>query len=324
MTRTFPRVIAAISLGLLAACGGSSGGTPLSGPSDAASTPPSAAASAPASAEAASPAIDSITVGSANFPENVLLAEIYAGALEAKGVKVTKKLNIGSREVYIPALKDGSIDLLPEYTGTLLSYFDKGTSTATSPDDVYKALVAALPPGISALKPSEAEDKDTLAVTKKTAATRKLTSISDLTPIAGQLKIGAGPEFKSRQTGLLGLKRVYGLTFKEFKPMDPGGVLTIKGLSDGTVDVANIFSTDSSIKTKGFVVLADPKNLFLAENVVPVINAKKLSPTVTDALNAVSAKLNTANLTDLVSKVQVDKQDPVKVAAAFLKSSGLA
>lgn len=312
MTGKHPRAIAvaAVAVGLLqlAACGGSSGG-PLSAPS---SGPPASGSAA-----------GSLTIGSANFPENVLLAEMYAATLEAKGVQVTKKLNIGSREVYIPALRDGSIDLLPEYNGTLLSYFDKST-TATSSDAVYTALKSALPQGLTLLAQSAAEDKDTLAVTKETAAKYNLKAIPDLAPVANQLSIGAGPEFRNRQTGLLGLERVYGLTFKEFKPLDPGGVLTIKALSDGSVAVANIFSTDSSIKTKGFVVLDDPKNLFLAENIVPVINATKVTPTITSALDALSAKLTTANLTDLVSKVQVDKQDPAKVAAEFVKANGLA
>jgi osmoprotectant transport system substrate-binding protein len=307
-------VTAAASVLALTACGSSS--SPLAGGSSAAT---SAAGGSSSAASAGS-----ITVGSANFPENVLLAEIYAGALKAKGVNVTEKLNIGSREVYIPALKDGSIDLIPEYNGTLLSYFDKGSSTASSPDAVYAALKAALPQGLTLLTQSTAEDKDTIAVTKATAAKYHLTSIADLAPVAGQLSVGAGPEFKSRQTGLVGLKSVYNVVFKTFKPLDSGGVLTVRALSDGTVDAANIFSTDSSIKTKGFVVLTDPKNLFLAENVVPVLTASKATPTVTAALNAVSAKLTTAILTDLVSKVQVDKQDSVKVAAGFLSANGLA
>jgi len=311
--RVAATVATATGLLLLAACGStsSSSGDPLS-----------AGSSGPSAAGAGAGA-GSITVGSADFSENVLLADMYAGALEAKGVKVNKKLNIGAREVYLPALKDGSIDLIPEYTGTLLSYFDKGSSAATSSDAVYSALKAALPQGLSMLAMSPAQDKDTLAVTKKTAAKYKLSAIPDLASVAGQLTIGAGPAYRTRHTGLAGLKSVYGLTFKEFKPLDNGGVLTIKSLADGTVDVANVFSTDSSFKTRGFVPLADPKDLFLAENIVPVINAQKVTPTVTSALNALSAKLTTENLTDLVSKVQIDKEDPAKVASEFLKANGL-
>ncbi len=285
----------------LSACGGSDALTPAATPSSA----------APA---------DTIVVGSANFPENVLLAQMYASALTAKGVKVSTKLNIGSRETYIPALQDGSIDLLPEYNGALLSYFSK-TPKATDPQGVYDELKAALPKDLALLEQSAAEDKDTLTVTKETAAKYSLTSIADLTGKSANLVMGAGPEFKSRRAGLVGLKDVYGLTFKQFKPLDVGGPLTISALKGGQIDVANIFSTDSAIVTNGFVTLADPKNLFLAQNIVPVVTATKVSPTVTSALNALSAKLTTEVLTAELKKVQVDKQDPATVADAWVKAN---
>jgi len=285
----------------LSACGGSDALTPQ------------------ATSSSAAPA-DTIVVGSANFPENVLLAQMYASALTAKGVKVSTKLNIGSRETYIPALQDGSIDLLPEYNGALLSYFSK-TPKATDPQGVYDELKAALPKDLSLLEQSAAEDKDTLTVTKETAAKYSLTSIADLTGKSANLVMGAGPEFKSRRAGLVGLKDVYGLTFKQFKPLDVGGPLTISALKGGQIDVANIFSTDSAIVTNGFVTLADPKNLFLAQNIVPVVTAKKVSPTVTSTLNALSAKLTTEVLTAELKKVQVDKQDPATVADAWVKAN---
>jgi osmoprotectant transport system substrate-binding protein len=170
----------------LAACGSSSGGSPLG------STGGSKAPS------------DTITVGSANFPENALLADIYADALSAKGVKVTKKLNIGSRETYIPALKDGSIDLIPEYSGVLLQYFDK-SATAVSSADVLAALQKAVPAPLTVLDQAAAEDKDAVVVTKATATKYHLTSIGDLKAVAGKLAIGGPPEWKTRQTGLPGL-----------------------------------------------------------------------------------------------------------------------
>ena len=285
----------------LSACGGSDALTPQ------------------ATSSSAAPA-DTIVVGSANFPENVLLAQMYASALTAKGVKVSTKLNIGSRETYIPALQDGSIDLLPEYNGALLSYFSK-TPKATDPQGVYDELKAALPTDLALLEQSAAEDKDTLTVTKETAAKYSLTSIADLAGKSGDLVIGAGPEFKSRRAGIVGLKDVYGLTFKQFKPLDVGGPLTVNALKGGQIDVANIFSTDSAIVTNGFVTLPDPKNLFLAQNIVPVITAKKVSPTITSTLNALSAKLTTEVLTAELKKVQVDKQDPATVADAWVKAN---
>lgn len=285
----------------LSACGGSDALTPAATSSSAAPT-------------------DTIVVGSANFPENVLLAQMYASALKSKGVKVSTKLNIGSRETYIPALQDGSIDLLPEYNGNLLSYFSK-TPKATDPQGVYDELKAALPKGLTVLEQAPAEDKDTLTVTKETAAKYSLTSIADLAGKSANLVIGAGPEFKSRRAGLVGLKDVYGLTFKQFKPLDVGGPLTISALKGGQIDVANVFSTDSAIVTNGFVTLTDPKNVFLAQNIVPIITAAKVSPTVTSTLNALSAKLTTEVLTAEVKKVQVDKQDPATVADAWVKAN---
>jgi len=311
LTRTLVTAVAGLTL--LTGCGGgsSSGGSTPLGESTTQATSKSAG--------------DTVTVGSANFPENVLLAEIYAGALEAKGVKVKTKLNIGAREVYIPALQDGSIDLIPEYTGVLLSYFRKGGDVKeSSPGDVYAALQKATPGGLSLLDKSSAEDKDTIAVTQQTASKYKLKSIADLQPVAKDLVVGAGPEFRTRYTGLVGLKKVYGVEFKDFKALDVGGPLTIKALTDGTVDAANVFSTDSNITIKHFVILQDPKNLFTAQNVVPLVAKSKADAKVTAALNAVSAKLTTANLTSALKKVQVDKADPKEVAQSFLKANGLA
>lgn len=298
--RSTPLALTLASALLLTACGG--GGDPL--------TTTETETSAPA---------DSIVVGSANFPENVLLAEIYTAALEAKGVKVSKKLNIGSREVYIPALQDGSIDLLPEYNGALLSYLKKGEVQESGSDAVYAAAKAALPTGIVMLEQSAAQDKDAVVVTQETAQKRSLKSIEDLKPVAGELVLGGPPEWRDRFTGVPGLKQIYGLEFKEFKPLDVAGPLTVKALKDGTVDAANLFTTQSAIAENGFVVLDDPKNLFLAENVVPLIRESKASQTVRDALNAISAKLTTQNLTEMVKRVEIDKEDPATVAKDFLQ-----
>lgn len=120
-----------------------------------------------------------LTVGSANFPENVILAEMYAEALKAQGATIKTKLNIGSREKYFPALKSGSLDLFPEYTGTILTYIDK-SATVSSPEDVYAALGKALPPNLIALDMAEAQDSDAVVVTKETAQKFGLKTIADL------------------------------------------------------------------------------------------------------------------------------------------------
>ncbi len=306
--RTAVSLGAAIALMSLAACGGSDDNN------DVFSTGSSSSSSGGGSS--------SITVGSANFPESQLLAEIYAGALKAKGVDVTTKLNIGSREAYIPALQDGSIDLIPEYTGVLAQYFNKDAK-ATDSEGVYKELQAALPAELTVLDKSAAEDKDSVAVTKATADKLKLTSIADLEGKSKDLVLGGPPEWKTRETGVPGLKKVYGLEFKSFRPLDAGGPLSVQALKNGQVDAANIFTTDPSIPANSFVVLEDPKSLFAAQNVVPLATKAKVNDTVSGALNAVSAKLDTKTLTDLLSKVVTDKKDPDAVAQEWLKSNGL-
>jgi osmoprotectant transport system substrate-binding protein len=277
----------------------------------------------PLAAPAESPAAsDTIVVGSANFPENVLLAEIYAGALSAKGVKVSTKLNIGSREAYVPGLKDGSIDLIPDYSGNLLTYFDPKATQVTS-DDVFKALQTTVPAPLEVLPQSTAEDKDAVVVTKATADKYKLTSIGDLAAVGNKIVLGGPPEWKTRVTGVPGLKAKYGITFKSYKSLDAGGPLTINALKSGQIQAGDVFTTDPNIVENGWVALEDPKSLFAAQNVLPLINKNKASQTVTGALNAVSAKLTTPILADLVKQVVSDKKDPAAVAKTFLSSAGL-
>jgi len=263
-----------------------------------------------------------IIVGSANFPESALLAEIYAGALSAKGVKVEKKLNIGSREVYIPALRDGSIDLIPEYTGVLDQYFNK-SAKATDAAGVYAELNAAVPATLTILDKSAAEDKDAVVVTKETAAKLGLKSIGDLASKAKDLTIGGPPEWKTRPTGVPGLKKLYNLQFKTFRALDVGGPLSVQALKNGQVDAVDLFTTDPSIAANGFVILDDPRSLFAAQNVVPLITKSKVNTVISDALNAVSAKLDTATLGELVKEVVVDKKDASVVAKEFLTKNSL-
>jgi osmoprotectant transport system substrate-binding protein len=268
-------------------------------------------------------AADTITVGSAKFPENEIIAEIYAQALEAKGVKVSKKLNIGAREAYIPALKSGEIDLLPEYSGNLLTYLDKN-ATATSEADIETALAGALPANLEVLNASKAEDKDALNVTPEFAQKNSVATIADLAKVKG-LTLGANPEFKIRAYGIPGLEKVYGITGVKFVPIsDSGGPATLKALLDGKVDVADIYSTTPSILANKLVTLEDPKNLIAAQQVIPLINDKKASATVTKVLNDISAQLTTADLLDLNSENQgPDKTAPAELAKQWLTDKGL-
>ena len=266
---------------------------------------------------------DSITIGSAAFPENEIIAEIYAQALETDGVKVSKKLNIGAREVYIPALESGEIDLLPEYSGNLLSYLDKD-ATATVEADIETALADALPDGLEVLTAAPAEDKDSLNVTPEFAAENNVASIADLKNVDG-LKLGANPEFKERSYGIPGLESVYGITGIDFIPIsDSGGPKTLKSLLDGDIDVANIYSTTPSILANKLVTLEDPDNLIAAQQVIPVINSDKASDEVKTTLDKVSAALTTEDLLDLNSKNQGDdKTAPDVLAKQWLTDKGL-
>jgi osmoprotectant transport system substrate-binding protein len=265
---------------------------------------------------------DTIVVGSANFQESVVLANIYAEALKAKGIKVSTKLNIGSREAYLPGLTDGSIDLIPEYSGVLLQYFDKNAK-AVSDEDVYAALTKAVPPQLTVLDKSKAEDKDAVVVSKEVASKYNLKSIADLAPVASKLTFGGAPEFKTRVDGIPGLKKHYDITFGSYKTFDAGGPLTVSALKNGQIDAGNIPTTHPAIKTNNFVVLEDPKYNFAAQNVLPLINKAKASNTVKSTLNAVSAKLDTQSLIDLLIKVVSDGQNPPAVAKAWLSSAGL-
>ncbi|MFL6090199.1 MAG: glycine betaine ABC transporter substrate-binding protein [Aeromicrobium sp.] len=260
-----------------------------------------------------------ITVGSAAFPENEIIAEIYAQALEAKGLTVKKKLNIGAREVYIPALTNGEVDLIPEYSGNLLSYFD-AKATATSSDDVYAALQKAAPKGLRVLKPAPGEDKDSLNVTAAFAKSKNVKSIADLSKVSG-LRLAANPEFKQRSYGIPGLEKVYGIKNIVFTPIsDGGGPATVKALVNGNVDVADIYSTTPSITANKLVTLDDPKSLIAAQNVVPLINEAKASPEVTAVLDAVSKALTTHELLELNEENQgKDKVAPAVLAKKWVK-----
>jgi osmoprotectant transport system substrate-binding protein len=263
-----------------------------------------------------------VTVGSANFPENVLLAEMYAQALEAKDIKVNRKFNIGARELIYKQISSGGLSVLPEYNGALLAYLDKNDSS-TSTDQVNAALKAKLPATLEILDSAKAEDKDSLNVTKATADKYSLKSIEDLKPVASSLVLGGPPEFKTRRQGSVGLKDLYGLDFKEFRSLDTAGPVTVAALEKGDIQVANLFTTDPAIAVNNFVVLDDPKNLFSSQNVTPLVYKSAVNDTARSALNAVSAKLDTPTLTQLMRKVAVDKQDPEKVATDWLKSAGL-
>ncbi|MEV5438866.1 ABC transporter substrate-binding protein [Streptomyces sp. NPDC052682] len=266
-----------------------------------------------------------VVVGSNNFSESTLLADIYGEALKAKGVKVAYKHNIGSRETTYGLMKNGSLTVLPEYNGSLLAYLD-AKAKPKSVEETTAAIEAKLDPKLELLEPSAAQDKDSVTVNAATARKYGLTAdsgIGDLKDIAPKLVIGASPEFQTRHQGLVGLKSVYGLTFKSFKALDAGGPLTQAALRKNDVQVADIFTTDPTIQKEKFVVLKDPQNLFGFQNVQPLIRKGEVPSKGVDALNAVSAKLDTATLLKLDAQVQLEKKDPLDVARDWLSSAGL-
>ncbi len=289
---------------LLAACGG--GGDPHS---------PEGSGQEPAPT-------DVIRIASADVPENRALAEIYAQTLEKRGVTVERDFGIGAREVYFPGLRDGSWDLVPDYTGVLLQFINPD-ATETEPDAVYAALQTQVPDPLTVLERSEAENKDAVVVTAETAQ-RYGTSLADYGPVCGELVVGGPPEFETRPDGLPGLAETYGCTFGEFRPLDTGGPLTVAALADGTIQAANLFTTDPAIEERGFVVLEDPQSNFAAQNVVPLINESKATPEVVEALNAVSAVLTTEGLVELNRELNSPEKPNVDVVAkGWLDANGL-
>ena len=305
MKRTTSAValVAASILGLTA-CGG--GSDPLASDTASESTPAGSGGGP-------------IVVGGANFSESTLLAEIYAGALEAEGIDASTKTNIGSREVYLRALEDNSIQVFPEYTGALALYYDDSYD-GTDPDEVYAHVQEVLPDTLTVLDKSAAEDNDSINVTKETADEYSLTSIADLEAVAGDLTLAAPPEFKERPQGVPGLKDTYGVEFGSFRPL--AGQAIIQALKNGQADAANIFSTDPAIAENGFVTLEDTEKLFGSQNIVPLVRADRADE-VKDALNAVSAKLTTEAIADMLKQTDVEKKDPKEVAQQFLADNGL-
>jgi len=265
-----------------------------------------------------------IVVGSTNFGEQEILGEIYAQALENAGYPVETKFQLGARDVVNPALKDGQIDLMVEYTGTLLT-FEGGTSSTDS-DGTHADLVANLAgKGITVLDYAPAQDKNGFVVTADTAAQYGLAKVSDLAAENGNLVLGGPPECPEREFCLIGLADVYGLDFKSFQPLDVGGPLTVAALDGGEIDVGLLFTSDGVIAAKGYVLLEDDKLLQPAENIVPVIRTETLDEydsDLSDLLNDVTSKITTAELSELNKRFSLDAEDADALAKEWLADKG--
>src|ERR1700688_672411 len=261
------------------------------------------------------------TVAGFNFPESSILANLYGQALAHDGYTVNYKLNLGTRKVIAPALQSGQIDMYPGYAASELEYYNNSAGEATADPaattvklNTYLAKINAI-----ALTPSAAFDGNAYAVTKATATKYNLTKLSDLTPIAGQLVFGAGPECPTYKFCLPGLMSVYGLHFKQTLTLDNDGPATRAAFKNGAIQVGLVFSSDADLNALGLVVLQDDMHMIAADNVVPVIRTAVDTDEVKNVLNKVDAGLTTADLVTMNSQVELLHQDADAVATAYLQ-----
>ncbi|MCJ1712634.1 ABC transporter substrate-binding protein [Curtobacterium sp. VKM Ac-2922] len=296
-------IAAALAVGVAAALAGCSSSSPLD------------------SGSSASSDSKTIVVGSQQYYSNEIIAELYSQVLEKDGFSVKRNFNIGQREVYLPQLQKGAIDVMPEYSGNLLQYYDKN-STAKTASEISAGLEKALPKGLRALDAADATDQDSYTVTKDFSEKNGVTSLSDLSKVSDKLTVGANSEFQTRPYGPKGLQSEYGVDV-DFKAIeDSGGALTVKALKDGTVQLADIYSADPSIKANDFVSLKDPKNLILPQNVTPVVSSKVSDKAAAD-IDKVSKVLTTDALIELNTKSTSDKEKASTIAKDFLTEKGL-
>jgi osmoprotectant transport system substrate-binding protein len=269
-----------------------------------------------------------IVVGSFDFSESVVLAQIYGQALAAARFPVRILANLGPREVVDPALMDGLLQLVPEYAGSALGFFSLGRLSATANAGATTGAVggAGAGRGLVAARPARAQDANAIVVTAATAARYRLRSIADLAPVAPGLVFGGPPECPGRAYCLTGLKRVYGLRFKKFTPLDIGGTLTLQALEAGYIGVALLFTTDPRIPARHLVVLADDRGLQPAENITPLVRREAVArygPRLLTMLNRVSARLDTGTLRALDARVEIAGQNAQLVARDWLRAHGL-
>lgn len=270
-----------------------------------------------------------VRIGSAGFSENVVVAELYGQVLEANGYTIDRgKLNLGSREIIAPALETSQLDLYPEYLATYVTFLTKDPSKATGDvNAISRTLQDTLKPkNITALDVAPAVDTNAFVMTKARADRDNIKKVSDLARFNNQLVLGGPPECPQRPFCQPGLQSTYGVTMKEFKPLDTGGPLTVAALEANQVDVALLFSTNPQIAVKNFVVLEDDKKLQSADNIVPVVRNDLMDKAGSDfkpLINGVSAKLTTDELTALNRAVDVDRKDPKDAARDWLKAKQL-
>ncbi len=265
-----------------------------------------------------------VTIGSQNFSENVTLGYIYGGALADDGYTVNYKPNLGARSVLAPALESGTITMYPGYSASELGYYSGNANleTTSAQTNVQRLNNYLRKKGLIALNVSQAADENAFAVTGATSQKYHLTSLDQLTPIAGQLTLGGPVDCPPRNDCLAGLQNVYGAHFQSFKPLDADGPLTHTALQQDQIQVAVVFSSDAIIGQDHWVILKDPKHISVADQVVPLINSKKIGTSGQSKLNEVSSKLTTAQLVQLNTQVSVNEEAPQQAAQTWLKNHG--
>lgn len=271
------------------------------------------------SSEAVDP--DTIVISSQQYYSNEIIAELYAQSLEKAGFKIKRDYQIGQREVYLPEMQSGRIDLIPEYTGNLLQYFDK-ENPATSPEEIEAALATALPEGLRVLPSAEATDQDSYTVTREMSEQHQLSEIGDLTKLGRTIKVGANSEAATRPYGTEGLKSLYGVEAEFVSIEDSGGPLTVEALVRGDVDAADIYTASPAILKNDLVVLADPKNMIRAQRVIPLVSAK-VDQTAAEAIAKVNTALSVGELKMLNARSVDTGQASSAIAAEWLATHGL-
>lgn len=265
---------------------------------------------------------EELVVGSQAYYSNTIIAEIYAQVLEQEGYEVSREFEIGQREVYLPELESGAIDVFPEYTGNLLDYLE-GDEDAQDPEEVYVALSEALPENLEILGYAEATDQDSYVVTREFAEQHNLSTVGDLADVDEDLQIAANSEFETRPYGIDGLADTYGVEMTLVPVEDSGGPLTLGALLDGDVEVADIYSADPAIEENDLVILEDTESLVLPQNVVPVV-ASSLDDGAREAIDEIQAVLTQEELLEINAYSQSSQGSPAEVAEWWLTEQGLA
>jgi len=296
-------VLGAVAIGASVALAGCASGDPLESGSDGAASG------------------DALVVGSQAYYSNEIIAELYAQALEAAGYEVEREYQIGQREVYVPELEDGSIDVFPEYTGNFVQFLDDSV-TSGSPEEVEDALADALPDGLTSLPMAEANDQDSYNVTREFSEENGITSLADLADFDGTLTVGAPPENETRPYGPPGLKSVYGVDVQSTGIDDGGGPLTVRALLDGSVQLADIYTSSPLIAENDLVTLEDPENLILPQNVVPIVS-DRVDEGAQEAIDAVNEVLTTEDLQMLNAQSTEDKDTSAAIATEYLTEKDL-